>query len=63
LIRFFKIKNVNNINKINTNETTKVTFIRGFICLFCVKFERTDKEFGATPTGICRFAVWDVYTL
>jgi hypothetical protein len=58
-----RIKNVKNVNKINTDETTKVTFIRMFICLLCVKFERADKEFGAAPTGICRFTIWDVYTL
>jgi hypothetical protein len=50
---FFKVKNVNKINRINTDETTKVIFIRKFICLLCIKLERTGKKFGATPTGVC----------
>jgi hypothetical protein len=63
LNRFLRIKYIKNINKINTDETTKVTFIRKFIRLLRVKFERTDKEFGAASAGVCRFTIWDVYTL
>jgi hypothetical protein len=60
---FFRIRNVKNINILNTDETTKVTFIHKFACLLCVKFERTDKKFGTAPAGVCRFTVWDVYSL
>jgi hypothetical protein len=63
LNRFYIVKEGINVNKINTDEIAEIVYSHKFVHFLRLFVQCSDKKFGTTSTGVCRFTIWDVYTL